>query len=279
MKRVLSATLGVAGMLLSLCSMAAPVGLIEFGEKADDSESIGMEFVEEFIAPGDYPAGFYEVAVITEIVSPAPPSPKVKEKYIPLGEVSRITLTDKGSHMHKELDWMWGEGREVFRVTAKDGSEYETLHRGEIFYRVSYGRIAGGLAYKTSDGSTRKRSELEIRRILLGTPDEMHAAWEAFEKKRLAQLKSKEERERHERQRERERKQKEVAKVRSFQKSIKIGDETNCGPVLDVRADLLKVYVPVQGYGNEHWMRRDTLFPSGYGCQFFNGRYEPPPSR
>ena len=64
--------------------------------------------------------------------------------------------------------------------------------------------------------------------------------------------------------------------VLEFQRALEIGSETNCGPVLEIKGDLLKVYFPVRGYGNEHWVRKGRLFPAYYGCRFVNGGYEPP---
>ena len=61
-----------------------------------------------------------------------------------------------------------------------------------------------------------------------------------------------------------------------FRNSLKEGDETNCGPVIEVKAKLVKISFPVQNYGDEHWIRRDAIFPAGYGCSFVNGQYQPP---
>ena len=61
-----------------------------------------------------------------------------------------------------------------------------------------------------------------------------------------------------------------------FRKSLKEGDETNCGPVIEVKAKLVKISFPVENYGDEHWIRRDAILPAGYGCRFVNGLYQPP---
>ena len=77
---------------------------------------------------------------------------------------------------------------------------------------------------------------------------------------------------------EREAKQQAIERkqIASFRKSIKEGDETNCGPIIDIKGKLTKISFPVANYGNEHWIRRDELFPSGYGCRFVNGQYQAP---
>lgn len=90
---------------------------------------------------------------------------------------------------------------------------------------------------------------------------------------RLAQEQAKEERLAKERA---AREAKEKERVASFRKKIREGDETNCGPVIEVKAKTIKVSFAVANYGNEHWIRRDEIFPAGYGCRFFNGEYQMP---
>lgn len=67
-----------------------------------------------------------------------------------------------------------------------------------------------------------------------------------------------------------------TAKIVSFRKSLKEGVETNCGPVIQLKQQHVKVYAPVKDYGNEHWIRLDQIFPPDYGCQFVNGGYRAP---
>ncbi|MBF0609512.1 MAG: sel1 repeat family protein [Magnetococcales bacterium] len=67
-----------------------------------------------------------------------------------------------------------------------------------------------------------------------------------------------------------------LEKARIFRKTVQVGSETNCGPVIDIRDKLIKIYFPVKEYGNEHWIKKEQLFPPGYGCYFYNGQYEPP---
>jgi hypothetical protein len=64
--------------------------------------------------------------------------------------------------------------------------------------------------------------------------------------------------------------------VQGFRRNLKVEAETNCGPILEIKGSLIKVYSPVAGFGNEHWIRRDKIFPVGYECRFVNGRYDPP---
>jgi len=63
------------------------------------------------------------------------------------------------------------------------------------------------------------------------------------------------------------------AKLEAWRKNIREGDETNCGPVLEVKKTMVKIYFPVQNYGNEHWIRTDKIKPPLEGCRFVNGQY------
>lgn len=105
---------------------------------------------------------------------------------------------------------------------------------------------------------------------------------EEDEKKQLimAEIARKEElvkKEEQERQYEEEQKRQRMAQIEKFRRGIKVETETNCGPVLEVRGVLVKIYFPVANYGNEHWVKKEQLLPSGYGCRFLNGNYQFPP--
>jgi hypothetical protein len=58
-----------------------------------------------------------------------------------------------------------------------------------------------------------------------------------------------------------------------FRAGLKVESETNCGPVTAVRGNLVQVYSAIKDYGNEHWIRRSELYPTGYDCWFSNGQY------
>jgi len=64
--------------------------------------------------------------------------------------------------------------------------------------------------------------------------------------------------------------------VQLFRSRLKVESETNCGPVIEVKGGLIKIYAPVSNYGNEHWVRLNELFPKDYNCRFYNGKYIPP---
>jgi hypothetical protein len=91
--------------------------------------------------------------------------------------------------------------------------------------------------------------------------------------RKIAQTKADEEQSRYEEQRRRQL----TAQVEAFRRSLTIETETNCGPVVEIKGTLVKVYFPVANYGNEHWVRKELLFPPQWECRFYNGGYQPPP--
>lgn len=68
-----------------------------------------------------------------------------------------------------------------------------------------------------------------------------------------------------------------IKEINAFRNS-KLSEETmtNCGPILEVKKTMVKVYFPVKDYGNEHWISKNEIFPDGYGCIFRNGQYAGP---
>jgi hypothetical protein len=62
----------------------------------------------------------------------------------------------------------------------------------------------------------------------------------------------------------------------AWRKGLKVGAVTNCGPVIEIKGTLLKIYAPVKDYGNEHWINRGDLYMPGERCSFLNGAYQPP---
>jgi hypothetical protein len=61
--------------------------------------------------------------------------------------------------------------------------------------------------------------------------------------------------------------------LNQFRKNLGMGSETNCGPILEIKGDLLKIYAPIANFGNEHWIRKSQIFPPDTGCRFHNGNY------
>ena len=91
-------------------------------------------------------------------------------------------------------------------------------------------------------------------------------------KLRMAQTKAEEEQRRFKQEQRRQR----MAQVKAFRRAIKVETETNCGLAVEIKGNLVKIYFPVADYGNEHWVRKEQLFPPQYGCRFVNGSYQPP---
>lgn len=60
-------------------------------------------------------------------------------------------------------------------------------------------------------------------------------------------------------------------------KKFNIGDETFCGPVIEIRNPMLKIAInaQLQGFGNEAWIKINDSFPAEYGCKNENGRLTP----
>lgn len=58
-----------------------------------------------------------------------------------------------------------------------------------------------------------------------------------------------------------------------WQNGLKVGDNTNCGEVLEIRHDLVKVNFPIANYGNEQWIKKSQIQMPGAGCSFVNGHY------
>lgn len=64
--------------------------------------------------------------------------------------------------------------------------------------------------------------------------------------------------------------------IANWRTSIKVSDETNCGPIIDIKTGLIKVAFPVENYGNEHWVKLNQIYPANFPCRFVNGRYQAP---
>jgi len=67
---------------------------------------------------------------------------------------------------------------------------------------------------------------------------------------------------------------KERKRLADFRKSLREGDDTNCGPVIEAKGKLVKVSFAIANYGNEHWVKREQILSPDYGCRFVNGQYQ-----
>lgn len=57
-----------------------------------------------------------------------------------------------------------------------------------------------------------------------------------------------------------------------LRKHLKIGDDTNCGLVIEVKPPIVKI----QTMNGEYWMRIEQVYPTGIECRFVNGEYQAP---
>ncbi len=80
---------------------------------------------------------------------------------------------------------------------------------------------------------------------------------------------------------ERKRAQEEAAAIKreqqrltQWRKKLQIGDDTHCGPIVDIRRPMFKVALiaQIQGFGSESWLKEAELFTPEYGCRNVNGR-------
>lgn len=76
---------------------------------------------------------------------------------------------------------------------------------------------------------------------------------------------------------EMERQRREAANLASWRTRLKVGDDTFCGPVIEVRQPMIKIAVRAQlpGYASEIWLKTTEVFPSNVSCANRNGELLP----
>jgi hypothetical protein len=69
----------------------------------------------------------------------------------------------------------------------------------------------------------------------------------------------------------------EEKRVNAWRKTLALGSDTFCGPVIAVNGPMIKIAVrfQLQGFGNEAWLKAVEVFPPDYGCNNTNGRLSP----
>jgi hypothetical protein len=133
--------------------------------------------------------------------------------------------------------------------------------------------LAKQFGYKTSQMRLAEAEEEKRRKAI--EEEEQRKKWE---KERLLSLEIDRQRaidEKKKRENEKALAAARAARAKTFQSSMKIGSVTNCGPVIETKGELVKVYFPVKDYGNEHWISIKDLYPPDESCNFVNGRYQP----
>jgi len=75
----------------------------------------------------------------------------------------------------------------------------------------------------------------------------------------------------------REKRRLELAKLASWRKILKIGDETFCGRVIEAKYPMFKIALhhPLQGYSDTIWLEKDMIFESKSGCKNRNNQLTP----
>ena len=63
----------------------------------------------------------------------------------------------------------------------------------------------------------------------------------------------------------------------AFRKNLKIGDDTFCGPVIEIRGPMVKIAVipQLQGFASESWLKVEQIYPASFGCFNLDGRLLP----
>lgn len=66
----------------------------------------------------------------------------------------------------------------------------------------------------------------------------------------------------------------ESQRIAVWRQTVKVGSDTFCGPVIEVRSPMYRIAVRAQlrGFSNEQWLKQEELFPSDYGCTNTDGR-------
>ena len=70
------------------------------------------------------------------------------------------------------------------------------------------------------------------------------------------------------------RRQAEAKNLAEWRKTLQVGADTFCGPVIEMRAPMVRIALKVQlpGYSSEAWLKSSEVFPPEYGCRNVNGR-------
>lgn len=135
------------------------------------------------------------------------------------------------------------------------------LEENEISYKESKAKF---------DEEKRKADEVKLR-----NQEEQKRQQEEKERQRR-QLEEQEQQRRQEAQRKEEAAKQ--AKLEAWRKTIKVGDDTFCGPIIELRQPMVRIAikVPLAGYPSEAWLKSSELYPDWMaGCRNVNGQIRP----
>ena len=70
---------------------------------------------------------------------------------------------------------------------------------------------------------------------------------------------------------------KETSRIAAWRKKLKVGSDTFCGPVIELRDPMIKIAVSVQlkDFASEAWLKTTQIFPPEYDCANINGQLTP----
>ncbi|MYN05755.1 hypothetical protein [Pseudoduganella aquatica] len=195
-----------------------------------------------------------------------------------------------------QLAWLNGavkKEREALRDYVNVGIEVNSYSFSPSKFVIPQLEIKQDLvAFESSNGAAIKQyyddqyrdfaASLEADRIKLRPAYEAKLKQiEAAEKERLAQeIVAEKERIKQEKIANEQRRlalAKEAARLESFRKTLKVGEDTFCGPVIEVKYPMIKVAIsaPLPGFASETWLKSNQVFPSEYGCRNVNGKLSP----
>jgi len=193
--------------------------------------------------------------------------------------MASLTTLGLAAGTHKKLD-----NKKLLQIVS-NSNMFEEINsfEYELQKKLSYKNYLS--SYRSA--STSRELERFITKYKKNDPDKLVSKAIARKKKALkiekkrqlemaAQRKAKEKRRKTLAKAEEKRKNRELASLNKYRNNIRIESETNCGPVLQVKKGLVKIYFPVKNYGNEHWIRKEQIYPSSYNCRFVNGNYIQP---
>lgn len=164
--------------------------------------------------------------------------------------------------------------------------EYRNIEKRakEEYRNEQINEFASLTTSKSTQAFINKYENLDLAGLVLEARPKLKGLLKLEEKERIKQAKLAEERQiadAKERLRiEKLAEQRRIAQVeelKNWRKSLKIGTDTFCGPVIDINQVMVKIAVRVQlsGYSNEAWFKRNELYPPSYGCQNRNGNLSP----
>lgn len=255
----------LAQISLSLCMLstayAAPIAYIE---KVDGT----VDFVNSFV--NFFDDGAYKVDVILKVSIGDRNIMRFDDKRIDLSDVHTMERV-KGVHkLFPEVNEHYGPDKmnDYFVVQTTDGTVYETstnMPLGQftrssgnpVFYTIMppVPGIKGHEGHRMryyNDEQVLTTLNNDPKRIVLNDPALVGAKYKEIKQQKEKDIKARAQAE----------KDKNLANS-TFRKSLAVGTITNCGPVIELKGKLIKIYSPVKDYGNEHWLNRDDLYPQG----------------